>query len=128
METRPEQVCVFQNHWRYSKAAKDCSFARNPGCKYFISANVCKNGGKRLYQHKANGGIMAVRAPLSKCEVSCENKKTSDAQWAAAKPKAKAKVKAKAHPKKVKACMMLSKEPPIMESEDEMWSSSSQAR
>ena len=50
---------------------------------------------------------MFVRAPFSKREVSIENKQTSDAQRAAAKPTAKATVKAKAYPKNAKAIVIL---------------------
>ena len=67
---------------------------------------------------------MAVRAPLAKREVSFENKKTSDAQRPATKPKAKAKVKAKAKATKAKVGVLLTKEL----SEDEGGSDKSQTR
>ena len=73
---------------------------------------------------------MAVHVPRTKREVSVENKNTSDAQHAAAPPKAKAKVKAKAQPKKANAIIIQPKFhlEDNQFSEDDGGSDSSQAR
>ena len=75
--------------------------------------------------------VMAVCAPLSKRDISIENRKTSDAHRAAAKPKAKANVKAKAQPKKAQAIVILSSKyfsKDLCISEDEWAFDSSQTR
>ena len=53
---------------------------------------------------------MAVRALLTKREISADNKKTSEAQRPAAKPQAKPKIKATAKPTKAKATVRFTKE------------------
>ena len=99
VENRPERVCIFYNHWKCNKSAKDGPLVHNPTCKFYSSSTGCRNGDKCLSPHREKGGLMAVRSPLSKNETFVERKKFAEASQPSPKPKAKAKVKVKAKAK-----------------------------
>ena len=99
VENRPERVCIFYNHGKCNKSAKDCPLVHNPTCKFYSSSTGCRNGDKCLSPHREKGGLMALRSPLSKRKSSLEKNKVSEASSPTPKPKAKAKVKVKAKAK-----------------------------
>ena len=102
VETRLEKVCIFYNHGICKSSAKDCPLAHNPTCKFYSSPNGCRNGDKCFSPHRARGGLMALRSPLSKRETCVEKKKLADASQPSVKAKATAKVKVKAKAKAAK--------------------------